>query len=151
MHGNMGIGCISDYEPQPLLVRSHHGTYAIATISKINNIDELIQELFNTGHAHFLEMSGGEINATELVAALINQKDSLIEGIRYALDSVDGSLSLLLMNKRGIYAARDKYGRTPVVIGKKEDAFCASFENFAYKNLGYSDRSEEHTSELQSR
>lgn len=142
MHGNMGIGCISDYEPQPLLVRSHHGTYAITTISKINNIDELIQELFKTGHAHFLEMSGGEINATELVAALINQKDNLIEGIRYALDSVDGSLSLLLMNKQGIYAARDKYGRTPVVIGKKEDAFCASFENFAYKNLGYSDYKE---------
>ena len=138
MRGNMGIGCISDYEPQPLLVRSHHGTYAIATISKINNINELIQELFKTGHAHFLEMSGGEINATELVAALINQKDNLVEGIKYALGAVDGSLSLLLMNEKGIYAARDEYGRTPVVIGRKEDAFCASFEDFAYKNLGYS-------------
>lgn len=142
MRGNMGIGCISDYEPQPLLVRSHHGTYAIATISKINNINELIQELFKTGHAHFLEMSGGEINATELVAALINQKDNLVEGIKYALGAVDGSLSLLLMNEKGIYAARDEYGRTPVVIGRKEDAFCASFEDFAYKNLGYSDYKE---------
>ena len=124
------------------MVRSHHGTYAIATISKINNINELIQELFKTGHAHFLEMSGGEINATELVAALINQKDNLVEGIKYALGAVDGSLSLLLMNEKGIYAARDEYGRTPVVIGRKEDAFCASFEDFAYKNLGYSDYKE---------
>ena len=142
MKGNFGIGCISDYEPQPLIVRSHHGTYAITTVSKINNTDALIQQLFDTGHAHFLEMSGGEINATELVAALINQKENLIEGIQYAMDMIDGSLSILLMNKAGIYAARDKYGRTPIVIGKKEDAFCASFENYAYKNLGYTDYKE---------
>ena len=142
MKGNYGIGCISDYEPQPLIVRSHHGTYAITTVSKINNIQALIQQLFDTGHAHFLEMSGGEINATELVAALINQKENLIEGIQYAMDMVDGSLSLLLLNKAGIYAARDKHGRTPIVIGKKEDAFCASFENYAYKNLGYMDYKE---------
>ncbi|MCR4690211.1 MAG: amidophosphoribosyltransferase [Lachnospiraceae bacterium] len=139
MKGYMGIGCISDYEPQPLLIRSHHGTYAITTVSKINNVEELTKQLFQIGHAHFMEMSSGEINATELVAALINQKENLIDGIRYALESVDGSLSLLLMNDKGIYCARDKYGRTPVTIGKKEDAFCASFENFAYKNLGYSD------------
>ena len=142
MKGNFGIGCISDYEPQPLIVRSHHGTYAITTVSKINNTDALIQQLFDTGHAHFPEMSGGEINATELVAALINQKENLIEGIQYAMDMIDGSLSILLMNKAGIYAARDKYGRTPIVIGKKEDAFCASFENYAYKNLGYTDYKE---------
>ena len=142
MKGTFGIGCISDYEPQPLIVRSHHGTYAITTVSKINNTDALIQQLFDTGHAHFLEMSGGEINATELVAALINQKENLIEGIQYAMDMIDGSLSILLMNKAGIYAARDKYGRTPIVIGKKEDAFCASFENYAYKNLGYTDYKE---------
>ena len=142
MKGNFGIGCISDYEPQPLIVRSHHGTYAITTVSKINNTDALIQQLFDTGHAHFLEMSGGEINATELVAALINQRENLIEGIQYAMDMIDGSLSILLMNKAGIYAARDKYGRTPIVIGKKEDAFCASFENYAYKNLGYTDYKE---------
>ncbi len=142
MHGNYGIGCISDYEPQPLIIRSHHGTYAITTVGKINNTEELIQRLFDVGHAHFLEMSGGEVNATELVAALINRKENLIEGINFALEVIDGSLSIILMNKAGIYAARDKHGRTPVVIGKKEDGFCVSFENFAYKNLGYSDYKE---------
>ena len=142
MSGRMGIGCISDYEPQPLLVRTHHGTYAITTVSKINNMKELTQILFEQGHSHFLEMSGGDINATEMIASLINQKENLIEGIRYALDSVDGSVSILLMNEKGIYAARDRYGRTPVVIGKKEDAFCVSFENFAYRNLGYKDHRE---------
>ncbi len=137
MKGYYGIGCISDYEPQPLIVRSHHGTYALTTVSKINNTDEIIKNLFDQGHSHFLEMSGGDINATELVASLINQKENLIEGINYALEQVDGSLSLLLMNEKGIYAARDKFGRTPIVIGKKPGSFCASFENFAYKNLGY--------------
>ena len=142
MKGWYGIGCISDYEPQPLIVRSHHGTYAITTVSKINNTDELVKNLFGDGCSHFLEMSGGDINATELVAALINQKDNLIEGIRYALHTIDGSLSLMLMNENGIYCARDEKGRTPIVIGKKEDAFCASFESFAYKNLGYQDYKE---------
>ena len=135
MKGWYGIGCISDYEPQPLMIRSHHGTYAITTVGKINNSERLIQQLFDGGHSHFMEQSGGEINATELVAALINQKENLIEGIRYAQESVEGSLSLILMNQAGLYAARDKYGRTPVVIGKKEGAFCISFENFAYHNL----------------
>ena len=139
MKGKIGIGCISDYEPQPLLVRSHHGTYAITTVSKINNMKELSERLFVEGHSHFLEMSGGDINATELIAALINQKENLIEGIEYALQEVDGSVSVLLMNQAGIYAARDRRGRTPVVIGKKEQAFCVSFENYAYKNLGYTD------------
>ncbi len=142
MKGNLGIGCISDYEPQPLIVRSHHGTYALTTVSKINNIEELTDELFENGHAHFQEMSGGEINATELVAALINRKDNFIDGINYALETVDGSLSLMIMNQEGIYLARDKKGRTPIVIGRKDGAFCASFENFAYKNLGYSDYKE---------
>lgn len=142
MHGRMGIGCISDYEPQPLLIRSHHGTYALSTVGKINNSDELAKMLLNNEHTHFFEMSGGEINATELVASLINQKENLIEGIKYALEVIDGSLSLLLLNSDGIYAARDIKGRTPVVIGKKKDAFCVSFENFAYKNLGYSDYKE---------
>lgn len=142
MSGRTGIGCISDYEPQPLLVRSHHGTYAITTVSKINNVKQLSKMLFENGHSHFLEMSGGDINATELIASLINQKENLIEGIRFALDSVEGSVSILLMNEKGIYAARDKYGRTPVVVGKKESAFCISFENFAYKNLGYTDYAE---------
>ena len=142
MKGYYGIGCISDYEPQPLIVRSHHGTYALTTVSKINNTEELVKKLFDKNHSHFLEMSGGDINATELVASLINQKENLIEGIQYALESIDGSLSLLLLNQAGIYAARDKYGRTPIVVGRKEGAFCASFENFAYKNLGYSDYKE---------
>jgi len=142
MEGRYGIGCISDYEPQPLIVRSHHGTYALTTVSKINNVDELTKMLFNNGHSHFLEMSGGSINATELIASLINQKENLIDGINYALEQVDGSLSLLLLNHAGIYAARDKHGRTPVVIGRKDDAFCASFENYAYKNLGYKDYKE---------
>ncbi len=142
MKGWYGIGCISDYEPQPLMIRSHHGTYAITTVGKINNSERLIQQLFDGGHSHFMEQSGGEINATELVASLINQKENLIEGFRYAQESVEGSLSLILMNQAGLYAARDKYGRTPVVIGKKEGAFCISFENFAYHNLGYSDYKE---------
>ncbi|MCM1182906.1 MAG: amidophosphoribosyltransferase [Roseburia sp.] len=142
MSGRLGIGCISDFEPQPLMVRSHHGAYAITTVSKINNTEELTRMLFDSGHSHFLEMSGGDINATELIAALINQKENLIDGIRYALESVEGSVSLLLMNQRGIYAARDKYGRTPVVVGRKEDAFCVSFEDFAYKNLGYTTHKE---------
>lgn len=142
MKGNYGIGCISDYEPQPLIIRSHHGTYALTTVGKINNTKELVKTLFDNGHAHFQEMSGGEINATELVAALINQKENLIEGIAYALNIIDGSMSILLMNHAGVYAARDKYGRTPITIGRKKGAFCASFENFAYKNLGYTDYKE---------
>lgn len=137
MSGWFGIGCISDYEPQPLIVRSHHGTYALTTVSKINNMEELTQKLFDSGHSHFLEMSGGDINATEMIAALINQKENLIEGIHYALESVEGSVSILLLNQKGIYAARDKFGRTPVVVGRKKDAYCVSFEDFAYKNLGY--------------
>lgn len=137
MHGTIGIGCISDYEPQPLIVRSHHGTYAITTVGKINNKDAIVEELFQSGHGHFLEMSGGDINATELVAAVINQRDNLIEGIRYAQELIEGSMTMLLMTSKGIYAARDKYGRTPVTVGRKEDAYCVSFESFAYLNLGY--------------
>jgi amidophosphoribosyltransferase len=137
MQGNIGIGCISDYEPQPLMVRSHHGTYAIATVGRINNADQLTQELFSGGHGHFLEMSGGDINTTELVASLLDQKDNLIEGIRYAQEVIDGSMTILVMTEKGIYAARDLHGRTPVSIGKKAGAHCISFESFAYLNLGY--------------
>ena len=137
MRGNLGIGCISDYEPQPLLVRSHHGTYAIMTVGKINNMTEIVNKIFTMGHAHFLEMSGGDINATELVAAIINQKDNLIEGISYAQELIDGSITIALLTPKGIFAARDKMGRTPVSIGKKEDGHCISFESFAYLNLGY--------------
>ena len=138
MRGNMGIGCISDFEAQPILMRSHHGTFAITTIGKINNADQIVSEIIR-GKTHFFEMSNGEINQTELVGAIINQKDNFIEGIRYAQQIVDGSLSMLILTPRGIYAARDRLGRTPIVIGKKEDAYCASFENFAYFNLGYKD------------
>ena len=138
MHGNMGIGCISDFEAQPILIRSHHGTFAIATVGKINNSDEIVEKIIEN-KAHFFEMHGGEINQTELVASIINQKDNFIDGIRYAQELIDGSMSMLILTPKGIYAARDKLGRTPVVIGKKDDGFCASFESFAYFNLGYSD------------
>lgn len=137
MQGQLGIGCISDYEPQPLIVRSHHGTYAIMTVGKINNADEIEQRLFSDGTSHFLEMSGGDINPTELTAAIINQKANLIEGIQYAQDLIDGSMTIVIMTPMGIYAARDKMGRTPVAVGKKDDGYCISFESFAYLNLGY--------------
>ncbi|MBS5216401.1 MAG: amidophosphoribosyltransferase [Clostridiales bacterium] len=142
MEGYMGVGCISDYEPQPLLVRSHHGTYAITTVGKINNTEEIVKNIFQSGHTHFLEMSGGDINPTELVAAIINQKENLVEGIQYAQDLIQGSMTILLLTPKGIYAARDKLGRTPVSIGKKEGAFCAAFESFSYLNLGYNEYKE---------
>ena len=138
LNGNLGIGCISDYEPQPLLLQSHLGSFAITTVGKINNQAELLEKAYKDGHSHFLEMSGGQINATEVVGSLICRKDSIVEGIRYVQEIVDGSMSLLVMTKDAIYAARDRWGRTPVVVGKKEDAYCVSFENFAYLNLGYS-------------
>ena len=142
MEGNLGIGCISDYEPQPLIVRSHHGTFAITTVGRINNTDEIVKDLFNAGHSHFLEMSGGDINATELVAAIINQRDNLIDGIKYAQEIIEGSMTMLVLTPKAIFAARDRLGRTPVAIGKKEDGFCVTFEAFAYLNLGYTDYKE---------
>ena len=137
--GNLGIGCISDYEPQPLLIQSHLGSFAITTVGKINNASELLNKIYEDGHSHFQEMSGGQINATELVAALICKQDSFENGIRYAQEAIDGSLTLLIMTKDGIYAARDIHGRTPLVIGHREGAYCAAFECFSYINLGYSD------------
>ncbi len=137
MKGNLGIGCISDSEPQPLLVRSHLGNYAISTVGRINNLDELVKQAFGAGTSHFLEMSGGNINATELTAALINRGSSIPEGIRYAQNMIDGSMSILILTSKGIYAARDTMGRTPVVLGKKKDAYCIAFESFSYLNLGY--------------
>ncbi|MBQ7359107.1 MAG: amidophosphoribosyltransferase [Lachnospiraceae bacterium] len=137
MVGNIGIGCISDYEPQPLIVRSHHGTYAIVTVGKINNTDAIVKQLFDKGHSHFLEMSGGDINATELVASVINQREHIVEGIQYAQELIEGSMTIMIMTEKGIYAARDKMGRTPVAIGQKDGAFCACLESFAYLNLGY--------------
>lgn len=142
LKGNLGIGCISDFEPQPLLVHSHLGSFSITTVGKINNSDELVSECFKSGHTHFLEMSGGTINPTEITAALINQKSTIVEGLKFAQEKIKGSMTILILTEKGIYAARDKVGRTPVIIGKKENAFCASFESFAYLNLGYEDYKE---------
>ena len=137
MKGYYGIGCISDFEPQPLIVRSHHGTFAITTVGKINNAQEIVDEIFNDNNTHFLEMSGGDINPTELVAAIINQKENLIDGIHYALERIDGSLTLMILTPKGIYAARDKYGRTQLVIGHIHAAYCMAMESFSFQNLGY--------------
>ena len=142
MKGNIGIGCISDYDPQPILIQSHLGCFGITTVGKINNADQLIRNLYENVHTHFQSMTNGQINSTELVAALICKKDSFVEGIRYVQSVVEGSMTLLLLTENGIYAARDLLGRTPVVIGKKENAYCVSFESFAYINLGYTDYKE---------
>lgn len=142
MKGNIGIGCISDYDPQPILIQSHLGCFGITTVGKINNADQLIRNLYENGHTHFQSMTNGQINSTELVAALICKKDSFVEGIRYVQSVVEGSMTLLLLTENGIYATRDLLGRTPVVIGKKENAYCVSFESFAYINLGYTDYKE---------
>lgn len=142
MHGIYGIGCISSFEAQPILVRSHHGTFAVTTVGDITNMEEILEKHVSS-KTHFFEMQNGEINATELVAALINQKENFIEGIRFVQDVIEGSISMLLLTSKGIYAARDKYGRTPIVIGEKQgEGFCASFESFAYLNLGYRDYKE---------
>lgn len=135
--GNLGIGCISDNEAQPLLVNSHLGSFAITTVGRINNLEALKALCFNKGTSHFLEMSSGEINPTELVAALINHKQSIVEGLSYVQDMVEGSMSVLVMTKEGIYAARDRLGRTPVILGHKEDGYCITFESSAFLNLGY--------------
>lgn len=148
MKGNLGIGCISDFEPQPLLIQSRLGSFAITTVGKINNYDALLEQLYTREHSHFQEMTNGQINATELVAALICEKDSILEGIRYVQEIVDGSMNLLLMTKEGIYAARDRYGRMPIVLGCKEGAYCVSFESHAYINLGYVDYRELGPSEV---
>lgn len=140
--GTMGIGCISDNEPQPLLVQSHLGSYAISTVGLITNLNDLVQRTFAAGGTHFLEMSGGIINPTELVAALINQKPSILEGIQFVQQIVKGSITILLMNEDGIFCARDRLGRTPLLIGKKEDSWCVASESFSYVNLGYEDHKE---------
>lgn len=142
LKGNLGIGCISDFEPQPLLVNSHLGSFAITTVGKIANADDLVKECYRSGKTHFLEMSGGNINPTEVAAAIINQKESILDGLKYLQEKVSGSLSVLVLTRDGIYASRDRLGRTPVIIGQKEDAYCFSFESFAYLNLGYTDYKE---------
>ena len=135
--GSSGMGCISDTDPQPLLVRSHLGLYAIATVGIINNAEELVERYFSTHGVQFMAMSSGKVNVTELTAALINQRDSLVEGIRYAQQVIDGSATILLLTDQGIIAARDKLGRLPVLVGRGEEGDCVSFESFAYQKLGY--------------
>ena len=137
--GNAGIGAISDTDPQPLLVRSHLGMFAIATVGIINNAEELVEKTFSGPGNQFMAMSSGKVNSTELTAALINRADNLVDGIRYAQETIDGSCTILLLMEDCIIAARDKVGRLPVLVGQNEDGCCVSFESFAYHKLGYSD------------
>ncbi|MGD9346777.1 MAG: amidophosphoribosyltransferase, partial [Candidatus Aminicenantes bacterium] len=137
LNGNRGIGIISDTEDQPVLIRSHLGNYAIVTVGVIQNADTLAKKAFDKHATHFAEMSFGEINPTELVASLINEEASFVEGIQNAQDAIDGSCSMLLLTEDGVYAARDKYGRTPVVIGKKSSSLAATSETCAFPNLDY--------------
>ncbi len=143
MQGDAAIGCISDSEPQPLLIRSHLGAYAICFVGIINNADKLIETCLSTGYDHFDAMTGGAVNNTELIAALINRKSDFVEGIKYAQDSIEGTASILVLRDNGtIIAARDKLGRIPVIIGKNDDGCSVSFESFAYNKLGYEDEKE---------
>ena len=137
MKGNMGIGAISDGDPQPLTVYSRQGDYAIATVGRINNKDEIVQELLKDRPSQFMSMSGGGINNTELVAALISTGRDIVDGIRIAQAKVEGSVTILVLTREGLYAARDKYGRTPLIIGHKDGAYCAASESFAFINIGY--------------
>ena len=138
MHGISAIGCISDYDPQPLIIRSNLGTYAICVVGIVNNSEELINNFLSSYHGHFDAMTGGAVNSTELIASLINQKSTYADGIKFAQDSIKGSASILILKDDGsIIAARDRVGRTPILIGKCEDGYCATFESFAAQKLGY--------------
>lgn len=137
LKGNMGIGCISDTEAQPLTVRSHLGQYSITTVGKINNIDEIVSKIFADKNIHFMETSRGVINPTELVSAIIDQENSFKDGLLKAQDMIQGSCTILLLTSHGIYASRDKYGRTPLVVGAKQDSYCVTFESCTFANLGY--------------
>ncbi len=141
-HGCTGIGCISDSDPQPLVVRSHLGVFAITTVGEIANADEIVKSFSGVGH-QFMAMSSGEVNATELVSALINTQSSILEGIQYAQETIEGSITLLIMLRDGsLIAARDRMGRLPVLIGHDDDGYCVTFESFAYGKLGYRDEYE---------
>ena len=137
LDGTIGIGCISDTDPQPLLVRSHLGMFAIATVGIINNAEELVEKTFSGPGHQFMAMSSGKVNSTELTAALINRCSNLVDGIHYAQSIIDGSCTILMLTKNSIIAARDRLGRLPVLIGKNEDGYCVSFESFACQKLGY--------------
>jgi len=143
MKGTSAIGCISDSDPQPMLIRSKLGTYAICTIGIINNANALIEECLAKTGAHFDAMTGGNVNSTELIAALIDGKDSFVEGIKYAQSVIDGTASILILKDDGhLIAARDRLGRLPILIGRREDGYCVTFESFAYQKLGYEDEKE---------
>lgn len=135
--GNKGIGAISDYEDQPLLIGSHLGNYAIVTVGKVNNVEQLAAKAFGKRTTHFSEMTGNEINPTELVATLINEGSTFEEGLANVMDTIDGSCSVLLLTENGVYAARDKLGRTPVILGRKDGAYAATMETCAFPNLSY--------------
>ncbi len=137
MNGKMGIGSISDGDPQPLTVRSRQGDYAITTVGRINNKEELVAELLKDRAGQFMSMSGGGINNTELVAALVSTGKDIVDGIKIAQSKIDGSMTMLILTEDGLYAARDKYGRTPLIIGEKDGAYCAASESFAFINVGY--------------
>ncbi|HSB06507.1 MAG TPA: amidophosphoribosyltransferase [Thermodesulfobacteriota bacterium] len=137
MRGMMGIGVISDYEDQPLIIHSHLGVYAIVTVGVVMNADKLVNEAFGRRTAHFSEMSGSEVNPTELIATIINQEDSYEAGIRRVEELIEGSCSLMLLTPEGIYAARDRLGRTPVVLGRKDNSYAITLETCAFPNLGY--------------
>ena len=137
MKGNMGIGAISDSDPQPLTVYSRHGNFAITTVGRINNKEAIVRELLKDRPSQFMAMSHGEINNTELVAALISTGRDIVVGIRIAQGKIDGSVTMLVLTEDGLYAARDKYGRTPLIIGQKDGAYCAASESFAFINIGY--------------
>jgi len=137
MSGNMGIGAISDTDDQPLIISSHLGNYAIVTVGVIQNIDEIVAEAFSNRRVHFAETSGGVLNTTELVSTLINQGDSFTEGLGIAQKSIEGSCSILLLTDDGIYASRDRLGRTPVILGQKDGSYAATFETCALPNLDF--------------
>ncbi len=137
MHGCQGIGVISDYEDQPLLIGSHLGNYAIVTVGVVRNLAQLAEKACRTQRVHFSEMGGGEVNPTELVATLINHEATFEDGLRHAQEVVEGSCSILLLTERGIYAARDRLGRTPVICGEKEGAYAVAMETTAFPNLDF--------------
>ena len=137
MVGNYGIGAISDGDPQPLTVKNKFGNWAITTVGRINNKDELVDWLINESNAHFMSKSGGDVNNTELVGAIVSTGNDITDGIRIAQEKVDGSVTMLVLTEDGMYAARDRYGRTPLILGKKEGAYCAASESFAFINIGY--------------
>lgn len=137
MRGRLCIGCISDTDPQPIMVRSKLGLYAVCSVGIIRNADALVDELLEKGCANFEAMSSGNINSGDLIGALIAQRDSFVEGIRYAQSKIEGTMSLIILTKNSIIAARDRYGRLPIIIGKRWDGFCLSTESFAFQKLGY--------------